>query len=465
MERIPVVGPAYIDSSLPANAQSNINLFWKSGGPGGREYLQKIPGLESHLTAGTGAVEAAFEYRGVVYVVSGNNFYSLGASSATLIGSVSGSQTIPDIAGNADNQIMIARGSASYIYNTSTSTLTQITDSDFPSECVSCAYVKGVFAYTRGEDSFGCSNTGNGLAHTGTDFDYVSGGDSDIVSLIEDHDELVIFCQKTTEFWTYAANGSAFPFQERLGAKLEIGLAAKNSVGKIDNSVVWLARSRLGENFFVRLSGYQPINITPPALADRLSTFSTVSDARAFTYQQGGHEFYCVTFQTDNETWCFDPSIPDPHAAWHKRSTFGVGRWRANCHAYLNGTHYIGDYLTGAIYKMKTDCYTDAGGTISCERVFSHLPGGHYSRLVIEFEEGVGLSTGQGSDPQAMLTMSDNGAKTYGTELWRSIGAMGDYGRIVEWNRLGSTEKTKTFKVVITDPVNVRILGGSLAVD
>ena len=72
----------------------------------------------------------------------------------------------------------------------------------------------------------------------------------------------------------------------------------------------------------------------------------------------------------------------------------------------------------------------------------------------LDMESGIGLPYGQGSDPQAMLSWSDDGGKTWSNEHWASIGKIGEYLTRVKWNRLGMFRQ-RQIKVVISDPVPV----------
>ena len=67
-------------------------------------------------------------------------------------------------------------------------------------------------------------------------------------------------------------------------------------------------------------------------------------------------------------------------------------------------------------------------------------------------ESGVGLNSGQGADPQIMLTYSDDGGRTYSNELWRSLGAIGQYRTRVIWRSLGQFRQ-RQMRMVMTDPV------------
>ena len=67
-------------------------------------------------------------------------------------------------------------------------------------------------------------------------------------------------------------------------------------------------------------------------------------------------------------------------------------------------------------------------------------------------EKGVGLLTGQGKNPVIMMQMSDDGGKTWSSEMWGDIGTLGDFMFNVEWNMLGSA-LSRIFRIKTSDPV------------
>jgi hypothetical protein len=73
----------------------------------------------------------------------------------------------------------------------------------------------------------------------------------------------------------------------------------------------------------------------------------------------------------------------------------------------------------------------------------------------------VGLQTGQGENPQAILRWSNDGATTFGTEHWASIGKAGRYKNRAMWRRLGEA-RDRVFEVRVTDPVYRDVVGASL---
>lgn len=81
-----------------------------------------------------------------------------------------------------------------------------------------------------------------------------------------------------------------------------------------------------------------------------------------------------------------------------------------------------------------------------------------YSQLQLDFESGVGLTTGQGSDPVIELRWSDDGGHTWSNSHQLSIGRMGQYKFRTILRRLGRS-RDRVFEVNATDPVKLNLLG------
>ncbi len=80
-----------------------------------------------------------------------------------------------------------------------------------------------------------------------------------------------------------------------------------------------------------------------------------------------------------------------------------------------------------------------------------------HDRLAIVCDVGVGLTSGQGSDPQIMLDYSDDGGITWLSLPNRSLGPIGQYGVQVHWDGLGSSLKPRVFRAAVSDPVKVMV--------
>ena len=284
------------------------------------------------------------------------------------------------------------------------------------------------------------------------------------MSLIVDHRELWLLGERTTEVW-FNSGDVNFPMSRIQGAFIEHGCAATHSVCKLDNSVFWMGADDKGRGMVFRAAGYVPQRISTHALEYAIGQYARVDDAIGWTYQQEGHAFYVLTFPTANATWCFDASTGLWHERAYRDASNALGRHRGNCHMVFAGKNIVGDWESGKLYALDLDTYTDNGDAIprirSCPHIANDLKRVFYAALQIDMETGVGLTDGQGSDPQAMLQWSDDGGFTWSNELWASIGKLGERKTRVRWRRLGKA-RDRVFQVTITDPVKVEIVGASL---
>jgi hypothetical protein len=217
------------------------------------------------------------------------------------------------------------------------------------------------------------------------------------------------------------------------------------------------------------MQGYQPERISTPAIEALIRSLpsTTLSNARAWTYQQGGHGFYCLNIPGAESTWCYDAST----GLWHERDyreLWEPERHRADCHALAHGENVVGDYEDGRIYALDQATYTDDGTAIVRSRTAPHftkeLRQVFYSKFQLDMETGVGLdgaSTVQGHNPKAMLEWSDDGGHTWSNQHFADIGKIGKTQKRVIWRRLGAA-RSRTFRISISDPVKTVLIGADL---
>lgn len=87
-----------------------------------------------------------------------------------------------------------------------------------------------------------------------------------------------------------------------------------------------------------------------------------------------------------------------------------------------------------------------------------------YKSFQIEVEAGVGLSTGQGSEPMLMLQCSKDGGFTWGPERWVTAGKQGEYACRAIWRRFGRA-RDMVFRVVVSDPVKWTLMCADVDVE
>ena len=284
-----------------------------------------------------------------------------------------------------------------------------------------------------------------------------------------DHREAWLFGTNSIEVW-YDAGSADFPLQRIQGAFNEIGLAAAYSVAKLDNGLFWLGSDSRGQGIVYRSNGYTGKRISTHAVEWQIQQYGDISDAIGYTYQQDGHAFYVLVFPSEDTTWVYDVSTE----LWHERAGFYEGqfvRHRGNCQMAYNGEVVIGDFENSNVYAFDLNVYADNGSIQRWLRSWRALPTGKNDlnrtaqhTLQLDCETGVGLNTGQGSDPQVMLRWSDDGGHTWSNEHWSSMGKIGRYGYRTFWRRLGMTMKIRdrVYEVSGTDPVKITIMGAQL---
>lgn len=278
-------------------------------------------------------------------------------------------------------------------------------------------------------------------------------------ALIVNRHEILLIGRLKTEVW-YDAGNTGFPFAELPGAYFEHGTVAKYSVASSDISVFWLGQDLQGTGVVFRAKGYECTRISTHAMEDLFQTYSKgpgLSDAIGYTYQQGGHYFYVLSFPAANATWVYD----DATQLWHQRAFTDaqgtLNRDRGNCGAFINGVNCVGDWENGTIYALDRDTYTDTvAGTayaVSFIRGFPHLLTGTNSQgqpaygngMLIE-HNALRVDIQVGKVPEAVpddetlrniyLRYSDDRGETWSNQVPYAI-PQGRYLERPVWNNLG----------------------------
>ena len=452
--QIPFVGQAYAHESLPISAQESINWYVEVN-PETRApiSLQPTPGAKLFVAVGGGPIRGLHKMGDKIYAVTGEALYSITeVGVAVNLGAIEGTARVS----MADNgtHLVIVNGTQGYSY-TDGGSLAAL-DSDYqPSESVT--YLDGYFVFVQKGTGKMFSSGLLDVSIDPLDFATAESAPDNALAVISDHRELFVFGETSTEVW-YNAGGSSFPFSR--STILELGCAAAHSVAKIDNTVFWLA----DDGTIRRAEGYTPMAISTTALSREINGYTTLSDAFAYTYYYKGVPFYKITFPSEGKTWVYNAAS----GFWHREQTLNKGRHLSNCYVRAFNKHFVGDFENANIYELDSDTHTDNGAAIQRIRTTQHLQADNkrvfMSNLQILFEHGKGLTTGQGSDPQAMLQWSDDGGRTFSQEHWRGMGKIGEYTRRSIWRRLGSF-RDRVIRLTVADPVRAVVLDATADIE
>lgn len=430
----------------------------QTNNPKGPYLLRRAPGIRDWADAGAGPIRGAVIMDGVLYVVSGTAVYSINSQGeeTLLTGSVPGGERVRMETNGSS--FVIVRPFNNTAYSSDGSTVTQITDVTFAGwGAADVSFIDGYLVFRRpGTAQF--FNSGlNALTFSGLDIATAEGAPDNLVGLIVDHRELFLPGETTCEIWYNAANPTGSPFSRSPSGLIEIGCGAGASVGKQDNSVLFLANDKTVR----RLNGVVPTRISQHGIEGVIQRLGVISDAFALTYSQEGHLFYALTFPNAGRTIVYDAATRE----WHERDSLGYGRWRPNVIINAYGYQLAGDSESGKIGILDPDTHEEWGEPQRVEFTFQsvYADGGRAShrRFELSVNSGHGLLVGQGSDPLATLKMSDDGGETFRAMPLKSLGLRGKYSSRVVWWRLGSS-RDRVYKVEITDPIPLFVINAKI---
>jgi hypothetical protein len=446
---VPFIGPTYQNTFLDASSQRCVNWFPKGNA------LLSTPGYTEWAEIGVGPNRGMAYYKDKMITVSGSVVFDVDSNAtATSLGTINTASGIVSMASNGE-EIMIVDGADGWYYDGSS--LTQVTDSDFPDPANEVVFADGFFVVSKGgTGEFYKSQNSYDPVNWNAEFATAEQSPDNLVSMIENHSELWLIGPRTTEVWHY--DGSSFPWSPNRPAFQRYGIAAQKSLTHFNNGLAWLAVSDEVDRVAVATRGYQVQRISTTSIEREWATYSTVSDAFGFSYRYPGlGHFYVLTFPSADKTWVYDAE----EAMWHEWERHDEdpskrGRHRSCSYLYFAKKHLIGDYINGKIYSLSATTYEDDGVRIHRERMGPELYESRnkiiYRSLEADFITGVGLTSGQGVDPKVLLDYSNDRGETWGNWRELDLGKIGKRETRVKARRLGAS-RSRIFRLSMSDPV------------
>ena len=468
MKKVPLFGNSTASKSYVVTRQRRVNVYYENRPDADKSkvVIYGTPGLEAAFTFGSLNL-AARSMAGdsvFLYLVYNNVFIQCSPVNGSIV--ATGAQLLNTNSGLCSTQVsptqvVVVDGSAGYIFTLATKSFAFI--GSFPATGArTVTFCSGFFVCEQpGTQTFWVSNAFDGSTWNSLAFAAAS-GDSDTIQAVDQLDGvLIIFMGTGMEFWQDQGL-TPQPFAPILSAYNEWGLAAIFSRIHIDQSIVFLGVTKQGQIQLCKLTGYSVAVISDPDTEAIWSTFPTVSDATALSYQVDHHAMYQITFPSVNRSWIFDQSTGIPSEV---QTGSQAGRHWGNLSALAGGVNLISDYATNQIYTMSAEQYTDNGQVIIRELITRHVLSQfnrvRISLLYLDMETGVGLQNGQGSNPQIMLRSSKDNGRNWSAERFKSLGMVGQYRHRVVWRRFG-TSRDYVFWIRMSDPVKFVITEGAI---
>ncbi len=459
------IGPSYRARSLNFDAQRCLNLYLEKSGSGSSKngaMLVGTPGLRTWSNPPGRAVRGVINFNKVyAFVVIGQYVYRMDTSGGfTLTGLIVNGATPVSMATNGIN-ILLVTGPNGYVIDPVTNTLTTYSDVSFHG-ADRVDFIRGNYVFNEpGTGKFWSTDPYSTVIDP-LNFGNAEGSPDSLISLIVDHEELWLFGSDTTEVWVYNGDTANFPYNRIDGAFFEQGCAAAHSPVKMAGAIYWLSANSDGEGMIFRANGFQPERISTHAIEKAIAEYDRIDDAVGYTYQQEGHSFYVLNFPSGNATWVFDATSGEWHERGYRQSDGQYGRHRGNCHMFFGRKNLVGDWQNGNIYEMDLDIYSDDGNALVRLRSSPHVvqelnPIAHHN-IQIDMETGIGISAGQGSEPEGLLRWSDDGGHAYSNQRRKKLGRIGSYRTRAKFTRLGQS-RDRVYEFSISDPVKVVLIG------
>lgn len=448
---INLTGGTYKHKSRPLSAQVTRN-FWpqaqQDASVKSPYILDSYPGKTLFGTSVGARNRGMKAHQGILYKLTDTTLYTVSSDGThTSIGTIPGAARAV-MQGIGSSLVIVTEGIA---YEWDGATLTAATDNDFETPN-SCAHLNNFMLYDGDGQRFASSDVGAPLTINALNYASAESNPDDLLRVYS-HDQIVYMMgSESVEPWWNSGVGNP-PFDRIEGSILQVGLGAIYSVASSRKFVYFMG----SDNQVYAMKGGTVEPIFNDVLAREIASFAAIDDAEGICYNFEGQWMYELSFPTADRTFCY----PEGGETFELSSGSSGGRHRSSSYAFAFRKHLVGDAKSGNIYQLDRNAYDENGEAFIRTRDTGPIHSGLFgeagkriemSRFELVMETGTGILSGQGTDPEVMLSFSDDGGRTFGTELRGHIGKSGQYQRTVEWFGLGSFEE-RIIRISISDPV------------
>lgn len=461
------VGPSNRARSATIASDQAINIFLETTTITEEIKLKTFygtPGMKFFMTLDTLGCRGIFEQDNRCWAVFGDTLYELNiaAKTSSVLGTVpnDGLPVSFSCNGRGGEQMVCLASGSLFVFNLISNTLSAAIVLPLTNAPVYVDFIDGYFLLLEAATvRVWFSNLEDGTTWDALDFFARSQTSDNVLGIKVFRDRVWVFGGVTSEVY-YDSGDLLNPFVPYPGSVMQEGTINQTSITVQGESVYWVAQDSIGQNRMVSAVDYAPTVISTPPISFALAAFATTTDCEALAYEQEGHPFIAWTFPTGDQTWVWDAR----EQTWHQRASFNLStstyhRWRARGLATANGLLLTGDYATGLLCVLDMDTFVDED-----ERVIKRARRAPYlsqenqwmfiDQIELGLQPGVGLSSGQGSAPAAMLSLSKDAGASWTPPINAGLGAMGANLARAIWRKLGRVRADRlVIEITQTDPV------------
>lgn len=454
---------SYTSQSPITDQEKTFNWYLEqaeSKGANSPASLYPTPGVQMFSTGTVAGGRAMFSSTGTrafgVFSTAFIEFFDDGSQITR--GTVDADQNPATICTNGDGggQLFITSGGKGYCYDLLTNTLTLIAGL----AATMGGMLYGYFvAFDINTSSIRISDLFDGLTWDPTQFAQNSiSQDNWRAMLVTPYGQIFLPGSQTGQFW-FNAGTFPFPFAPDPAGLIEEGIAATFAIKQAGKSAVWLSTNKNGGYQVMRAVGFSPQRISDHALEYELSRLSKVSDFIAETYEDQGHSFLILTSPSGQISKVYDFKTNQ----WHDRGTWRselnrYNYWRPLFHCFAFNKHLMADHESAVLYDMDISYTRDVDGLEIVRMrqapcLLNEDQRMSFPKFEVLLETGLGLGSGQGSDPIVMMQKSDDGGQTFSSERTAQAGRIGQYyARVIFW--MTGQARKRVFRIKVSDPLN-----------
>lgn len=397
----------------------------------------------------------AYVFKGDYYAVIQSTLYKISsAGAATSIGTIP-ANGICTFADNGSTMVIAYGGIPMYYDGTTLGTL----DVTFTAKTVD--YINNQFVFGAGDGAFYSADAG-AITVSGLNFATPESSPDELTGVKVFNQILYLISENSIEPWANTGTGNP-PFERMSEAIVEdVGCLSPYGVTSTDSAMYLI-----GNDFMpYKIQSFQALPIGTPSICKEFQGYK-LSDVTAWTCTFDGQKFVVFAFPTDLKCWVYSETT----GQWFELDNGNeADRYLANTYHYIYNKRLVQDYNTGSIYELDFDAFTNSGDTIVRRRRLAVIAGDTFgkpgmslemSKMRFSMETGVGLDSGQGSDPEIMITPSYDGGRTFGQQVFVKTGEGGEFNTKVEWHKMKVFDRL-VVELSYSDPTPFALYGASI---